>query len=150
MKSLPMIPAYDADLEATTHSARTTAEPRGDETGSKAALTSIECPLHTAMRQVAEAALTQHVLYTEGVYRPRDGLLREMQVWLRVHELVRTAICPATRTTGILEPGDLEIAVAGLPVEMRARVATAIRVCARCSAGESCPLESEPEESLLR
>lgn len=112
-------------------------------------VTIAECPLHTAMRQVAEAAVTQHVLYAEGVYRPREGLAQEMQVWLRLHELVRTAICPATRTIGALAPGDVEIALAGLPEEMRTKVATAIRLCGRRSRGEGCPLESEPAATLF-
>lgn len=109
----------------------------------------MECPLHTAMRQIAEAAVTQHVLYTEGVYRPREGLAHEMQVWLRLHELVWEYVCPATRASGAPRPRDLEIALAGLPVEMRAKVATAIRVCGSRSRGEGCPLESAPVENLI-
>lgn len=153
-------PAGEADAETgppqdvlDTHTARIPpgARPRDDrEIRVVSSVAIAECPLHTAMREVAEAALTQHVLYAEGVYQPREGLGQEMQVWLHLHELVRTSMCPATRAqTSALEPGDLEIAVAGLPMEMRAKVATAIRACGRRSQGEGCPLETEPVGSLI-
>lgn len=102
------------------------------------------------MRQVAEAAVTQHVLYAEGVYRPREGLLHEMQAWLRLHELVRTGICPATRASGAaLAPDDLEIALAGVPEAMRVKVARSIRICGRRSRGEGCPLDAQPPDDLI-
>lgn len=152
MKMLPLFPVIPPSdgAPAMAHPAQAEAQPRGGETPATATPEMLECLLHTAMRRVAEAALTQHVLYTEGAYRPRCGLVREMQNWLRVHELVRTSICPATRTGGVLEPRDLEIALAGWPAEMRDQVVTASRVCGRLSAGEGCPLESEPDEGLIQ
>lgn len=152
MKSIPTMPVCDVrqDVAAAQPAQQPMTHPQREGTCTDAEVRVVECPLHTAMRQVAEAALTQHVLYTEGVYGPREGLAHEMQAWLRVHELVRTGICPATRTgSAALEPGDLEIALAGLPVEKRGQVAAAIRVCGRRSRGEGCPLEAEPAERLV-
>jgi hypothetical protein len=48
-----------------------------------------------------------------------------------------------------LEPSELEIALAGLPPEMRAKVAAAIHVCGRRSRGEGCPLAAEPQGTLF-
>lgn len=151
MKSNRTMPTRDSRVDATAQPVQQSIpRPQREGTCSEAEPHVVECPLHTAMRQVAEAAVMQHVLYAEGVYRPREGLAREMQVWLRLHELVRTAICPATRTgSAALEPGDLEIALAGLPAEMHGQVAAAIRDCGRRSRGEGCPLEVEPVGRLL-
>lgn len=159
MNAIPMVSMDAGTLNSTLNGAETQAPAgpgarlRRDETSPQAALDLFECPLQVAMRQVAEAAVTQHVLYTEGVFRPREGLLHEMQAWMRLHELVRTGICPATRAGNAggtaLEPGDLEIALAGLPVDMRAKVAASIRVCGRRSWGEGCPLEAQPTGSLM-
>ncbi|HEX6796870.1 MAG TPA: hypothetical protein VF116_04040 [Ktedonobacterales bacterium] len=154
MSTIPVVSADDAPPQAMGSPSRTAARPMRDETLPEPSLDVVACPLQTAMRQVAEAAVTQHVLYAEGVYRPREGLLHEMQAWLRLHELVRTGICPATRTGSgaALEPGDLEIALASVPVALRAQVATSLRVCGRRSRGEGCPLAAlpQPADSLMR
>lgn len=155
MTTIAVLPVDDPalHLHAAGSPPRVVARPQRDETPPEKAQTAepIECPLQTAMRQIAEAAVTQHVLYAEGVFQPRDGLLHEMQAWLRLHELVRTGICPATRagSGAALEPGDLEIALAGLPVEMRGKVARSIRVCGRRSRGEGCPLDAQPDGRLI-
>jgi hypothetical protein len=125
------------------------AGPRREDTRASESFEVNECPLHTAMRQVAEAAVTQHVLYAEGVYTPREGLAHEMQTWLRVHELIWQSICPATRSGNAPAPDDLEIALAGLPAAMRVKVAAAIRVCGRATPGEGCPLTNRPPDDLL-
>ncbi|HEU5440184.1 MAG TPA: hypothetical protein VFU88_12920 [Ktedonobacterales bacterium] len=103
-----------------------------------------ECPLHIAMRHVAEAAVTQHVLYVEGEYAPRADLNERIEHWFRVHQLVRDYICPATRTVSPT-PRDLDVALATLPEESRARLTAMLRVCGRRSAGDGCPLDEDPE-----
>ena len=153
MNTMPMVPVDDAKLDAVASPPRVGDQLQSSETPPEATgeAESLGCPLQTAMRQVAEAAVTQHVLYAEGVYQPRDGLLHEMGAWLRLHELVRSGICPATRggSGAAVDPGDLEIALASVPVEMRAQVAASIRVCGRRNRGEGCPLEIEPAGSLI-
>lgn len=152
MNPMPVIPVDAAKLDAVG-SPRVVAQLQSGETPPEATQEAepLECPLQTAMRQVAEAAVTQHVLYAEGEYQPRGRLLHEMGAWLRLHELVRTGICPATRggSGAALERDDLEIALASVPVEMRAQVAASIRVCGRRNRGEGCPLEIEPTGSLI-
>ncbi len=150
MNTTPGSPASDASLEAAGTPPRRAPGPEHADTRADPEATLIECPMHTAMRQVAEAAVTQHVLYAEGVYWPREGLLHEMRVWLRLHELVRAFVCPATRGEDVQKPGDLDHALAELPVAMRASVAEAISVCGRRSRGEGCPLESEPAGRLIQ
>lgn len=103
-----------------------------------------ECPLHIAMRHVAEAAVTQHVLYAEGEYAPRADLNERIEHWLRVHQLVRDYICPATRTVSPT-PRDLDVALASLPAESRARLTAMLRICGGRSAGDGCPLDEDPE-----
>lgn len=143
------------ETEATPPQSVARPQPEGGAPRPDAEYEMMECPLHTAMRHVAVAAVAQHVLYAEeGDYHPREGLLQEMQGWLRVHELVRAGICPATRTSadsesGALEEAALDIALAGIPVQMRTGVAAAIRVCGRRSRGDGCPLDAAPFESCM-
>lgn len=103
-----------------------------------------ECPLHIAMRQVAEAAVTQHVLYAEGEYAPRADLNETIEHWFRVHQLVRDYICPASRTLAPT-PRDLDLALASLPAESRARMTTMLRECGGRTAADGCPLDEDPE-----
>ena len=103
-----------------------------------------ECPLHIAMRHVAEAAVTQHVLYAEGEYAPRADLVESLEHWFRVHQLVRDYICPASRSVAP-QRSDLALALASLPAASRARLGAAIAGCGRRSPADGCPLEEDPE-----
>src|SRR5690348_15113921 len=55
------------------------------------------CPLHLAMERIAESAVSQTLYYAQGEYAPRAELLRELERWQQLHQLVATHICPALR-----------------------------------------------------
>jgi hypothetical protein len=119
---------------------------------SQASATIGECPLHTAVRQLARAAVTQHVFYAEGEYAPRPDLTEEMHAWLRIHDLVRASVCPASRAAN-LTPAEIELAVLGAsacaPEELRAELRTALLACGARTRGEGCPAEREPAKALF-
>jgi hypothetical protein len=58
-----------------------------------------ECPLHSAMREIAQLATEQHIFYLEGECLPRPDLLRRLQTWSLLHQVVSTRLCPANRDT---------------------------------------------------
>jgi hypothetical protein len=58
-----------------------------------------ECPLHAAMRELAQLATAQHVFYLEGECLPRPDLQHRLQMWARLHEVLSSRLCTATRDT---------------------------------------------------
>ena len=111
-----------------------------------------ECPLHTAMRRLARVSVAQHVFYAEGEYAPRPDLTEEMHAWLRIHDLVRASVCPASRPLNLL-PAAVELAIADAsaasPEGIRAELRTALLACGARTRGEGCPAEGEPARALF-
>jgi hypothetical protein len=113
----------------------------------------VECPLHAAMGQLAQAAVLQHVLHLEGEWLPRPELLLALEGWAGVHALIRAHVCPATREAP-LEPAELssfvDDALAPLftPAEapLRAQLRRTIARCAACGLAEGCPLDATLSE----
>lgn len=115
-----------------------------------------ECPLHFAMSQLAQVAVTQHVLYEQGEYTARPDLVQELEAWLQMHELVRTRICPASRETRLDErwiDAQLDMILAALPTplpdETRGALREMLAECVERSPGDGCPLDREPDVGLL-
>lgn len=106
-----------------------------------------ECPLHTAMRHLAEAAVAQHVLYLEGEVRARSGLLTTISRWEHMHTVIRECVCPATREVKVGAPALAEIVNSALDEmfmpgqqPLRNQFARALRVCSGCTSSAECPL----------
>lgn len=111
-----------------------------------------ECPLHTAMWHLAEAAVAQHVLYIEGEVRSRPDLVNTISRWEHMHRLIRECICPATREIsvgasavaavvdntldGMFPPGQRHL---------EARFVQALEACAACASTAECPLGATPD-----
>lgn len=111
------------------------------------------CPLHIAMRHLAEAAVAQHVLYLEGEVRSRPDLVTTISRWERMHTLIRECICPATRevslgsaalTAGILDATLEEMFTPGQQ-SLRTQFIQALAVCAGCQSAAECPLGAAPD-----
>lgn len=107
-----------------------------------------ECPLHTAMRHLAEAAVAQHVLYLEGEVQARADLVNAISGWERIHTLIRECICPATRevsigsavlTAGIVAT-TLERMFAPEQKPVRRYFTRSLEACAACQSASECPL----------
>lgn len=111
-----------------------------------------ECPLHTAMRQLAEAAVAQHVLYVEGEVRARPHLVGAIARWERMHTLIRQCVCPATREVAIGAPVAVEIADRTLEgvftpeqQHLRTQLIRALEACVACTNATECPLDAVPD-----
>lgn len=111
-----------------------------------------ECPLHTAMRHLAEAAVAQHVLYLEGEVRARPGLVNTVARWERMHTFIRECVCPATREVAIGAPALAEVVNTTLESiftpgqqHLRAQFVGALEACAACASAAECPLGASPE-----
>jgi hypothetical protein len=119
----------------------------------------LDCPLHTAMRRIAETAVQQHILHAAGECLPHPNLMQRLSAWSTVHALLRTRICPAMRPAS----PDPDARAAALH-QIRA-LAPLLRVpdgypqtdallqavarCAACEQAAECPIEPSSEESLL-
>ena len=106
-----------------------------------------ECPLHTAMRHLTEAAVAQHVLYMEGEVRPRPDLVEAIARWERLHTMIRECVCPATREIVVRAPALAEIVDTTLGEtctqaerDIRARFIQALDACSACASTAECPL----------
>jgi hypothetical protein len=116
----------------------------------------LECPLHAAMRHLAEAAVLQHVLYAEGECLPRPELLQEVNGWADLHDLIRAHVCPATREAP-LEAAELDLFVrdalafptTAMPQATQASLQAMVLRCAACRPSDSCPLDYLGDERLL-
>lgn len=104
----------------------------------------LDCPLHLAMRELARAAVRQHIYYEAGEYQPRGDLLCALRSWARLHELISAAVCGARGDTTCTAAA-LDRAVAALPAAWRASVREGVARCLECAPGERCPLAQEPE-----
>jgi hypothetical protein len=102
------------------------------------------CPLHLAMQRIAEAAVSQTLYYAQGEYAPRPELLRELERWQQLHQLVATHICPSSRTEKATAAA-VTMACALIPERGYASLRTLVRCCACRTQGDPCPLESEAE-----
>jgi hypothetical protein len=111
-----------------------------------------ECPLHMAVRRLARAAVTQHVFYAEGEYAPRPALAEEMHAWVRIHDLVRGSVCPASRAPNVTL-AEIELAIASATAmvhqDVRSELRAALVACGARSTGEGCPVEREPAKPLF-
>lgn len=107
-----------------------------------------ECPLHTAMRHLTEAAVAQHVLYLEGEVLSRANLVSAITRWERMHTLIRECICPATREVSldiaVLTAATVDSTLEGMftPEQetLRWHFIRTLEACAACQSVSECPL----------
>lgn len=106
-----------------------------------------ECPLHTAMRHLAEATVAQHVLYLEGEVRSRPDLVNTISRWERMHTLIRECVCPVTRAVPVSAPALAEIVditLSGMftpgQEQLRTQFVHVLEVCAACATTAECPI----------
>ena len=117
-----------------------------------------ECPLHSAMRELAQLATAQHVFYMEGECLPRPDLLRRLQAWSLLHHVVSSRLCTATRDTPLhveeientLEPirsqvryPDTSDAIEETEELFQRRFLAALATCEACARATSCPLHED-------
>ena len=109
----------------------------------------LECPLHLAMEEIANTAVTQHVLYLEGECQPRPELLGQLEVWTSLHALIRSRVCVASRET-TMSPEELASALDtltdGTDIADSPRLQGLRAGLAACARATSCPLGTEPGE----
>lgn len=112
-----------------------------------------ECPLHTAMRNLTEAAVAQHIFYLEGEVRARPDLVTAIGRWERMHTLIRECICPATREVSVGAASLTEIVDTALEgmfspgqQHLRTQFVQALEVCSACASTAECPLLAAPGE----
>jgi hypothetical protein len=120
-----------------------------------------ECPLHSAMRELAELATAQHIFYLEGECLPRPDLLRRLQTWSLLHQVVSSHLCPATRAT-LLPVEELESTLKTIRSQMRypkttdtsdaleeteelfqRRLSATLFACEACAHATYCPLHED-------
>ena len=104
-----------------------------------------ECPLHTAMSELARICVSQHVLYLTGECLPRPELVAELQTWTSLHTLIRNRMCIALRSAPLPESEfDSTVASAlasdGTDVTLPLHLRQVIRACAECNGRQTCPL----------
>ena len=102
------------------------------------------CPLHLAMERIAESAVSQTLYYAQGEYAPRPELLRELERWQQLHQLVVTHICPSSRTEKVTAAA-VTMACALIPEDRYTNQRDLIRRCACRPPSDPCPLEGEGE-----
>jgi hypothetical protein len=107
-----------------------------------------QCPLHFAMQQIAQAAVSQLVYYAHGEYVPRPKLLRDLERWQRLHSLIVGRICPVSRT-GAPSASDLCGAAALIPEAQFTAQREMLARCALRDRGDPCPLEQISELNLF-
>lgn len=111
----------------------------------------IECPLHVVARELAQAAVMQHVLFLEGECQPRAPLSEAICAWADLYQFIRGSVCPASRWA----PLDAEElgAVAGrmlarIPASTDParidRLRRAVLMCGSCRSVSTCPLGLDP------
>lgn len=99
-----------------------------------------QCPLHITMQRLTRAAVSQLVYYADGEYVPRPNLLRELERWQRLHALVATRICPASREA-LSTAADVSAARELVPEAQFTALREMLSRCAARQAGDACPLE---------
>lgn len=109
----------------------------------------LECPLHLAMEEIANTAVTQHVLHLEGECQPRPELLRQLEAWSALHTLIRTHVCVASREATIafeeLERA-LDALSDGMDIANSPRWQLLRAGLVACARATSCPLGTAPDE----
>jgi len=116
-----------------------------------------ECPLHSTMRELALLATQQHIYYLEGECLPRPDLLRRLQTWSLVHQVVSSRLCPATRDTS-LHVEELESTLERIRCQscypasdaigeteelFQRRLLATLFTCEACARATSCPLHED-------
>ena len=106
------------------------------------------CPLHLAMQELAQAAVSQLVYYAEGEYAPRPDLMRELERWQQAHRLIADYLCPASRTA--CDPAvALRVACTLIPEDCYATMRETLRCCAQRNESDPCPLAGASEAHLF-
>lgn len=111
----------------------------------------IECPLHVAARELAQASVMQHVLFLEGECLPRAALSEAIVAWADLYQFIRGSVCPASRLAP-LDADELDTVarrmLARLPASMdSARIEElrhALMLCGSRPVAELCPLGFDP------
>jgi hypothetical protein len=120
-----------------------------------------ECPLHSAMCELAELATAQHIFYLQGECLPRPDLLRRLQTWSLLHQAISSHLCPATRAT-LLPVEELERTLKTIQSHRRypkttdtsdaleeteelfqRRLSATLFACEACARATSCPLHED-------
>lgn len=117
-----------------------------DEVGAQREAASHECaqcPLHFSMQRLTRAAVSQLVYYADGEYAPRRNLLGELERWQRLHALIATRICPASRQA-LSTTDDIVAAQRMIPEAQFTALREMLERCAARQAGDACPLEGAP------
>jgi hypothetical protein len=96
------------------------------------------------MEQIAESAVSQTLYYAQGEYAPRPEVMRELQRWHQLHQLVATHICPSSRTERVTAAA-VTMACALIPEDRYTDQRNLMRRCACRPQSDPCPLESEVE-----
>ena len=106
------------------------------------------CPLHVALQELAQAAVSQSVYYAEGEYTPRPHLMRELERWQQAHRLIADGVCPGSRAAGIPT-----VALGGvrslIPEDRFATVHETHRRCSQRNKSDPCPLAGESDARLV-
>ena len=118
-----------------------------------------ECPLHSAMRELAHLATAQHVFYLEGECLPRPDLLGRLQTWSLLHHVVSSRLCTANRDTPLVRE-EIESALEPIRSRMpypdtsdaieeteellqRGLLSATLFTCEVCARATSCPLHED-------
>src|SRR5262249_43669558 len=116
-----------------------------------------ECPLHIAVRQLAEAAVQQHVLHAAGEVLPRPELVAAMEGWIALVQVIQQRVCPASRPAAPrleVMKVTFDALFAALPASalsplLQAKLRRALILCATQSRAAGCPLVCAPQGVLL-
>lgn len=111
----------------------------------------IECPLHVAARELAQASVMQHVLFLEGECLPRAALSEAIVAWADLYQFIRGSVCPASRWAP-LDADELETVarsmLARLPASMDSprieQLRHTLMLCGSRPAAELCPVGLDP------
>lgn len=111
----------------------------------------IECPLHVAARELAQAAVMQHVLFLEGECQPRAPLSEAIMAWADLYQFIRGSVCPASRWAP-LDAEELDMMTRRMLGRLPAptdparieRLRHALSLCASCPASALCPSGLDP------
>lgn len=106
------------------------------------------CPLHVAMQELAQAAVSQLVYYAEGEYAPRPYLMRGLERWRQARRLIAAGVCLALRTED--DPAAaLRVVCALIPEDRFATAREVLRSCAQRDESDPCPLVGESDVRLF-
>jgi len=109
----------------------------------------VQCPLHTAMDELARVTVTQHVLYLEGECLPRPEILADLDRWVAIHTLIHDRICVASRTTPLAD-SEVESALQAMQGDRRPPSGNGrlLQACTACNQARYCPLGTRANRPL--